>query len=278
MNPQRQKRCDAVKFMFSVVLFLCFSQSLAFRGLISTCGKLHCNKLLTIQKPRALESQSIYVSETERPGCRPTTTIDATKSKKSTSMMWKATGAHKSVRSDLKSATSEPPSIRQYSEAETKATITAMKKMQAFERQGLNPELEIGHGDDELGFVSPTFRSGFVSILGNANVGKSTLMNHLLGQDLSIVSPKPQTTRHRIFGILTKMPDNTSDAELAHRERILGEEPPSDKEKPSKVLHLYQFHKEGFQMIFADTPGMLAPAYKLQEVMQNTVRSCVCSS
>jgi hypothetical protein len=59
---------------------------------------------------------------------------------------------------------------------------------------------------DDLGLQSDKFRSGFVSILGNPNVGKSTLMNRLLGENLCIVSPKPQTTRHRILGILTVDP------------------------------------------------------------------------
>ena len=87
---------------------------------------------------------------------------------------------------------------------------------------------------DELGEQpGGEFRSGFVSIVGNANVGKSTLMNAVLGQDLSIVSPKPQTTRHRILGVVT----NTT-----------------------------------YQLIFSDTPGMLAPVYKLHEAMMDSVR------
>ena len=81
---------------------------------------------------------------------------------------------------------------------------------------------------EELGEQPGAFKSSFVSILGNPNVGKSTLMNALLGQALSIVSPKPQTTRHRILGVLT----NTS-----------------------------------YQLVFSDTPGMLLPAYRLQEAM-----------
>lgn len=94
--------------------------------------------------------------------------------------------------------------------------------------------------DDALGSFEqpkdPNFVSGFVAIIGNPNVGKSTLLNAMLGQKLSIVSPKPQTTRHRIFGVLTE----------------------------SK-----------YQIVFSDTPGMLDPSYKLQSTMQSAVRGAV---
>jgi ribosome biogenesis GTPase A len=88
------------------------------------------------------------------------------------------------------------------------------------------------YDNDQVGEQKPGFKSGFVSILGNPNVGKSTLLNALLGQKLSIVSPKPQTTRHRIFGVLTE---------------------------PT------------YQIVFCDTPGMLNPVYSLQETMQDVV-------
>jgi len=77
-------------------------------------------------------------------------------------------------------------------------------------------------------------KAGFVNIIGNPNVGKSTLMNALIGQKLSIITHKAQTTRHRILGIL------------------------NEKE---------------YQIVFSDTPGVIEPAYKLQENMMNFVYS-----
>lgn len=74
------------------------------------------------------------------------------------------------------------------------------------------------------------FKSGFVNIVGNPNVGKSTLMNGLVGERLSIITSKAQTTRHRIMGIV-----NTPE----------------------------------YQIVFSDTPGVLSPKYKLQESMLN---------
>lgn len=71
-------------------------------------------------------------------------------------------------------------------------------------------------------------KSGFVNIVGNPNVGKSTLMNELVGQKLSIITSKAQTTRHRIFGIV-----NTDE----------------------------------YQIVYSDTPGILRPNYKMQETM-----------
>ena len=77
-------------------------------------------------------------------------------------------------------------------------------------------------------------QSGFVAIVGKPNAGKSTLLNTLLGQDLSIVTPKAQTTRHRIRGVLTA---------------------------------------ENYQLIFSDTPGIITPGYKLHERMMSFVQS-----
>ena len=71
-------------------------------------------------------------------------------------------------------------------------------------------------------------RAGFVNIVGNPNVGKSTLMNALVGEHLSIITSKAQTTRHRILGIV---------------------------------------NGEDFQMVYSDTPGVLSPNYRLQETM-----------
>lgn len=77
------------------------------------------------------------------------------------------------------------------------------------------------------------FKSGFVSIVGRPNVGKSTLMNRLMGEKLSIITPKAQTTRHRIMGILTG-PDH--------------------------------------QIVYSDTPGILEPKYSLHEAMMSYVK------
>ncbi|MEG1571999.1 MAG: GTPase Era [Bacteroidales bacterium] len=77
-----------------------------------------------------------------------------------------------------------------------------------------------------------THKAGYVNIIGNPNAGKSTLMNALLGTQLSIISPKAQTTRHRILGML-----NTDD----------------------------------YQIVFSDTPGMVNPHYKLQETMMDAI-------
>lgn len=77
-------------------------------------------------------------------------------------------------------------------------------------------------------------KAGYVNIIGNPNVGKSTLMNALIGQKLSIITHKAQTTRHRILGIL---------------------------------------NEKDYQIVFSDTPGIIKPEYKLQESMMNFVYS-----
>ncbi len=79
-------------------------------------------------------------------------------------------------------------------------------------------------------------KSGFVNIVGNPNVGKSTLMNALVGERLSIITSKAQTTRHRILGIV---------------------------------------NGDDFQMVYSDTPGVLRPNYKLQEQMLEFSRSAL---
>jgi GTPase len=77
-------------------------------------------------------------------------------------------------------------------------------------------------------------KSGFAGIFGKPNAGKSTLLNALLGEKLAIISPKVQTTRHRIKGILTE---------------------------------------KNYQIIFSDTPGIIQPKYKLHEKMMQAVKS-----
>jgi len=79
-------------------------------------------------------------------------------------------------------------------------------------------------------------KSGFVNIIGNPNVGKSTLMNELVGEKLSIITSKAQTTRHRIMGIVNGV---------------------------------------NYQMIFSDTPGIVKPVYKLHENMMRFVRTAI---
>lgn len=81
-----------------------------------------------------------------------------------------------------------------------------------------------------------THKSGFVNILGNPNVGKSTLMNQLTGEKLSIITAKSQTTRHRIMGIVSG---------------------------------------EDFQIVYSDTPGILNPKYRLQESMMRFVEGAL---
>ncbi len=76
-------------------------------------------------------------------------------------------------------------------------------------------------------------KAGFVSIIGKPNAGKSTLMNALVGEKMSIVTPKAQTTRHRIIGIV---------------------------------------NEPGYQIVFSDTPGVIKPAYTLQESMMSFVQ------
>lgn len=91
-------------------------------------------------------------------------------------------------------------------------------------------------------------KSGFVNIVGNPNVGKSTLMNALVGERLSIITSKAQTTRHRILGIVN------------------GECPTPSSQEEEKIE---------YQIVFSDTPGVLKPNYKLQEQMLEFSKSAL---
>ena len=79
-------------------------------------------------------------------------------------------------------------------------------------------------------------KAGFVNIIGNPNVGKSTLMNSFVGEKLSIITSKAQTTRHRILGIV---------------------------------------NGDDFQMVISDTPGIIKPAYELQSSMMDFVKAAL---
>ncbi len=83
-------------------------------------------------------------------------------------------------------------------------------------------------------YLKMKHKAGFVNIIGNPNVGKSTLMNAFVGERLSIITSKAQTTRHRILGIV---------------------------------------NGDNFQILFSDTPGIIKPAYGLQESMMGFVKS-----
>ena len=79
-------------------------------------------------------------------------------------------------------------------------------------------------------------KSGFINIIGNPNVGKSTLINKLVGEQLSIITSKVQTTRHRILGIV---------------------------------------NGDNFQLVISDTPGIIKPKYSLQKSMMDFVKEAI---
>ncbi len=99
-----------------------------------------------------------------------------------------------------------------------------------------SPKSEINNPPSEINNLPSSFRCGYVAIVGEPNVGKSTLMNGLIGQKLSIVTPKPQTTRHKVLGILST---------------------------------------NNYQAIFLDTPGILKPKYMLHEAMMASATSAL---
>ena len=103
-------------------------------------------------------------------------------------------------------------------------------KSQHSKIQAVNPEPRAQNPEPN------THRSGYIALIGKPNVGKSTLINALVGQKMSIVTSKPQTTRHRVLGILSM---------------------------------------DEYQAIFLDTPGVLEPKYKLHKAMMRNVYSAI---
>ena len=98
------------------------------------------------------------------------------------------------------------------------------------------PELEANFNQPMIPLAPPGFKSGFVAIVGRPNVGKSTLMNQLVGQKIAITSPVAQTTRNRLQGILTT---------------------------------------EAAQIIFVDTPGIHKPHHELGKVLVKTAEAAI---
>lgn len=92
----------------------------------------------------------------------------------------------------------------------------------------------VGYHPNDFTFFSMLHKAGFVNIIGSPNVGKSTLMNALVGEKLSIITPKVQTTRHRIMGIV---------------------------------------NGDDYQIVYSDTPGILKPHYKLHESMMQFIHN-----
>ncbi len=104
------------------------------------------------------------------------------------------------------------------------------------ENQDIEDDNTENSGTENQGSAPGVHRSGYIALIGKPNVGKSTLINTLMGQKMSIVTSKPQTTRHRVLGILST---------------------------------------DEYQAIFLDTPGVLEPKYKLHKAMMRNVYSAV---
>ena len=114
--------------------------------------------------------------------------------------------------------------------------VTPLSAVTLTRQEILQRYADEGEDDDEISFFqsqSKNYSVGFMSVVGEPNAGKSTLLNAILGDKLSIVSPKPQTTRHEIVGVLTT---------------------------------------STHQLIVRDTPGVLQPKYALQSSMMKAVK------
>lgn len=122
----------------------------------------------------------------------------------------------------------QTPATAAQAEADCKEARTAVQAAILADTRSLNEQEAIDCAEKGAQAVPAGHRSGFVNIVGNPNVGKSTLMNLLVGERISIITSKAQTTRHRITGIV-----NTPE----------------------------------YQIVYSDTPGVLKPRYKLQDAM-----------
>lgn len=123
----------------------------------------------------------------------------------------------------------QTPATAAQAEAERRDADADAEASRLADTRALHEQEAIDCAEKGAQAVPAGHRSGFVNIVGNPNVGKSTLMNDLVGERLSIITAKAQTTRHRIVGIV-----NTDD----------------------------------YQIVFSDTPGVLKPNYKMQEAMR----------
>ena len=114
-------------------------------------------------------------------------------------------------------------------------------------------------------------KTGFIGIIGRPNVGKSTLMNSILGEKVAIATDKPQTTRNIIRGIYTRFSEDKAAADTAKTAAECEKE--NGKESGCSAWHNYDTADDGVQMVFIDTPGIHKPHSKLGSYMTDSALS-----